>query len=281
MNPVSDNELILHHYRDGLDARRMAEIDAELNASPTLRERMVALEKTLSEADSLSIPEPDVGFESRLWRALEPQLDVARATRMGPDQSANNVSQLDAARATSAQTRASAGWIERVRHALRDFGVPRYAWSAAFALMAAVGVGFLVGRQSQSPPVVQVQAAESGMASRMLGHYVADHLRATEGVLLTAANSDSVELQAGNRALAANLVESNRMYALAAARQGNPRLSDFLRQLEPVLLELANQPASPSVQSVEGLRDYLRDTDLLFEVRATEARIDTAGKRSL
>ncbi len=261
MNPVSDNELILHHYRDGLDARRMAEIDAELDVSPALRERQTALQRTLSGLDVSSVPDPDADFESRLWRALEPQLDAARTTRPHPKE--------------------AGGWIERVRDALRDFGMPHPAWSAAFALMAAVGAGFLVGRQSQSPPVVQVQANESGMAERMLGHYVADHLRATEGVLLTAANSDSVELQAGNRALAANLVESNRMYALAAARQGNPRLSDFLRQLEPVLLELANQPASPSVQSMEGLRDYLRDTDLLFEVRATEARIDNAGKRSL
>jgi hypothetical protein len=45
-----------------------------------------------------------------------------------------------------------------------------------------------------------------------------------------------------------------------------------------VLIELANQPADAPVESVDGLRDYLRKTDLLFQVRATQARIDSAGK---
>jgi len=103
----------------------------------------------------------------------------------------------------------------------------------------------------------------------------------TEGLLLTASNSDSAELLAGNRELAQTLVESNRLYALAAARSGNARLADFLRQLEPVLLELANQPADASVQSIDGLRDYLRKTDLLFQVRATQARIDAADKHKI
>jgi hypothetical protein len=116
------------------------------------------------------------------------------------------------------------------------------------------------------------------MAANVLDTYVAEHLRATEGLLLTAVNSDSTELHAGNRDLAATLVDSNRLYALAAARSGNTRLADFLRQLEPVLLELANQPADASIQSTDGLRDYLRKTDLLFQVRATQARIDAAGK---
>jgi len=93
-----------------------------------------------------------------------------------------------------------------------------------------------------------------------------------------AANSDSADLRSGNADLAATLVDSNRLYAAAAARSGNTRLADFLRQLEPVLIELANQPADASVESVEGLRDYLRKTDLLFQVRATQARMEPQGK---
>jgi hypothetical protein len=84
----------------------------------------------------------------------------------------------------------------------------------------------------------------------------------------------------GNRDLAASLVDSNRLYAQAATRSGNTRLADFLRQLEPVLLELANQSPDTAVQSIDGLRDYLKKTDLLFQVRATQARIDAAGKHS-
>jgi hypothetical protein len=111
-----------------------------------------------------------------------------------------------------------------------------------------------------------------------LDTYVAEHLRTTESLLLTAVNSDDTQLRAGNRDLAAQLVDSNHLYALAAARSGNTRLADFLRRLEPVLIDLANQPADASVQSIDGLRDYLRKTDLLFQVRATQARIDAEGR---
>jgi len=114
---------------------------------------------------------------------------------------------------------------------------------------------------------------------RVLDAYVAEHLRATEGVLLTASNSDSADLLDGNRQLAASLVEANRLYALAAARAGNTALADFLRQLEPVLISLANPSQSAPVQPSEGLRDYLRTTDLLFQVRATQARLDRGGER--
>src|SRR5437868_4155718 len=136
----------------------------------------------------------------------------------------------------------------------------------------AVGVGYYAGRITAPQPDEIALARANARAARVLDAYVAEHLRSTEGLLMTAANSDNAELLAGNRALAQSLVDSNRLYALAAARSGNTRLADFLRQLEPVLLDLANQPADASVQSFDGLRDYLRKTDLLFQVRATQAR---------
>ncbi len=111
----------------------------------------------------------------------------------------------------------------------------------------------------------------------MLDAYVAAHLRATEGVLMTASNSDSAEILDGNRELAASLVEANRLYALAAARAGNTQLADFLRQIEPVLISLANPAPPSSVQPSEGLREYLNTTDLMFQVRATQARLDRSG----
>jgi hypothetical protein len=99
--------------------------------------------------------------------------------------------------------------------------------------------------------------------------------------LMTAANDEGGALFAGNRELAEALVESNRMYAIAAQRAGNARLADFLQKLEPVLIGVANQADSGSIENKQGLRDYLRDTDLLFQVRATESRIDADSKRNL
>jgi hypothetical protein len=155
----------------------------------------------------------------------------------------------------------------------------RLAFAVAATVLVAIGVGFVVGRQSvTAPPPVAVNNSEA-VAARVLEAYVAANLRATEGVLLTASNSGDTSLLEGNRELAQSLVESNRLYALAAARSGNIQLATFLRQLEPVLLSLANQPGTTTLQSSEDLRHFLDATDLLFQVRTIEARLDRTGKQ--
>ncbi|HEU4662610.1 MAG TPA: hypothetical protein VFS55_01125 [Dokdonella sp.] len=249
MHTISDEDLILHHYRDGLDAGELARVDAALAASPQLSARRDAVLRVLGEIDALPVPVADAGFEARLWRALEPRLG-RRAPR--------------------------ASRLDRVREWLDP---PRLAWAAAFAVALVAGVAFHAGRQSASAPDEVAQARADAAAMRVLDAYVAAHLRATEGVLLTASNSSSSALLDGNRELAASLVDANRLYARAAARAGNAQLADFLRQLEPVLISLANPSASTPVSGDEGLRDYLHSTDLLFQVRATQARLDRNGER--
>ena len=255
MQTISDNDLILHFYRDGLDAARMQEIDDALFASPELRARYTRLQQMLHAVDAEPAPEPDAQFAERVWQRLDPRLAALTPARVGP------------------------GWSSRLSGALRSLLAPRAAIAAACMLLLAIGVGFYVGRWSAPQPDEIAQTRANAMAARVLDAYVAEHLRATEGLLLTAVNSDDASL-IGNRDLAAALVESNRLYAQAATRSGNTRLADFLRQLEPVLLELANRSPDASVQSIDGLRDYLKKTDLLFQVRATQARIDAAGKHS-
>jgi hypothetical protein len=247
--PISDNELILYFYRDGLSAERMVEIDNALFAQPELRQRYTKLQRVLHDADCALAPEPDIEFTQRVWQRLSARIE-AEPTR----------------------ARLRMHWFAPLPVRLTRF--PAYALVCLLAIAGAIG--FYAGKHDF---VANDDAAQAHTASaRVLDAYVADHLRATEGLLLTAVNTDSSELNAANRELASTLVESNRLYALAAARSGNARLADFLRQLEPVLLELANQPADVPVQSREGLREYLRKTDLLFQVRATQARVD-AGNR--
>lgn len=249
MYTIGDEDLVLHHYRDGLAADELARIDAALAESAALRARRDALLRVLGEVDALPVPVADAGLEQRVWRRLEPHL-FARVPR--------------------------APWSERVRH---WFDPPRLAWIGACAVALAAGAAFYAGRRSAPGPDEIAQARADAAAMHVLDAYVAAHLRATEGVLLTASNSESSELLDGNRELAASLVDANRLYARAAARAGNGQLADFLRQLEPVLISLANPPASAPVEGNEGLRDYLRSTDLLFQVRATQARLDRNGER--
>ena len=265
MIPITDDDLVLYHYHDGLDAARIDHITAALATSPALRERYAAIERAVARFGQHEMaPDPDLG--ARLWRRLEPQLEEAG---------------LVASPSSSARSYASVTWqsaLDRVRASLAT--MPRRpALVAAAVIVVAIGAGFFLGRQSVtvSPPVASTAA--DAAAGRVLDAYVAANLRATEGVLLTASNSGDASLLEGNRELAQSLVESNQLYALAAAHAGNARLADFLRQLEPVLLSLANQPGSATVQSSEDLRRFLDATDLLFQVRATEARLDRDGKR--
>jgi hypothetical protein len=265
MIPITDDDLVLYHYHDGLDAARIEHITAALATSPALRERYAAIERAIAHFGQHEMPaDPDLG--ARLWRRLEPQLEEAG---------------VFASPSSSARGYASVAWqsaLDRLRASLAP--TPRRpALMAAAVIVVAIGAGFFLGRQSVtvSPPVAS--SAADAAAGRVLDAYVAANLRATEGVLLTASNSGDASLLEGNREFAQSLVESNRLYALAAARAGNARLADFLRQLEPVLLSLANQPGTATVQSSGDLRRFLDATDLLFQVRATEARLDRNGKR--
>lgn len=245
---ISDNELILYFYRDGLPAERIIEIDDALFAQPELRLRYTELQRLLHEVDCAPTIEPDTQLTQRVWERLAARID-AEPGRTLP-------------------VRRFAAW--------RAVFAPRAVFVTVCLLVIAGAIGFYAGRHGTAPSENDAQAR--AMSARVLDAYVAEHLRSTEGLLLTTINSDSTDLVAGDRELAAALVDSNRLYALAAARSGNTRLADFLRQLEPVLLELANRPSDLPVQSRDGLRDYLRKTDLLFQVRATQARIDTADR---
>jgi anti-sigma factor RsiW len=250
VNSVTDDDLVLYRYRDGLDADRIAEITAALAASPALRERYASIERAIAQFDQGEIaPDPELG--ARLWQRLEPHLAEAGVLAAPSSRFARK----------------------------RSF---RYAWiplAAAAVLIVAVGLGFLVGRHSTTAPTPIASTPTDASAARVLDAYVAANLRATEGVLLTASNSGDASLLEGNRELAQSIVESNRLYALAAERAGNAQLANFLRQLEPVLLSLANQPGAATVQSSEDLRRFLDATDLLFQVRAIEARLDRNGER--
>lgn len=254
MNPITDDDLVLYRYRDGLDGARIEQIAAALAESPALRERYAAIERAIAHFDSQDI-EPDADIGARLWRRLSPQLEEAGVV-----------------------VSSSPRMLDR----LRTWLVPpqaRLALAVAATVLVAIGVGFIVGRQTvTAPPQVASNGVEAA-AARVLEAYVAANLRATEGVLLTASNSGDASLLEGNRELAQSLVESNRLYALAAARTGNTQLATFLRQLEPVLLSLANQPGTATLQSSDDLRHFLDSTDLLFQVRTIEARLGRIGRR--
>ncbi len=240
MNPITDAELLLFHYRDGLDADRHAQIEDELLFDAALRRRLSALRDTLSAVDAHWPPvAADDGLEARVWARLAPQLSPRRVQRRG--------------------------WTRLVEW-LALPAAPRLA--LAGLVVAALAVGFLLGRQA--PPVRDPATPPTALlgddaASRVLAGYLADHLQQTERALLVASHSPRDGAAAID--LAASLVDANRLYALAAERAGKPALAQFLRELEPVLVELGSAPGAVDAD----LALQIREHDLPFKTRAAAA----------
>ena len=232
-HPIDEQELLLHHWGDpALDPLRRRAIGAALATDPALRARLRELVAGLeAELQVLAPPELPRDYEARLWSRLQPRLEARQASR------------------------ARNAWTA-VRDWLAGPGVPRLAFAAMLVL--ALGVGVYVGR-GQAPAV----ALSDDGAQRLLGAYLSAHLQSTERVMLVAANSP--EERETTQALARDLVSSNRLYAAAAQRAGRPQLAAFLRQIEPVLLELArgDDPAATGAR--------IRDEDLPFKARAAAA----------
>jgi hypothetical protein len=223
MNPVSDEDLVLYHYRDGMPRERLAEIEDALFADDALRRRYERLRAELNAAGgAFAVAPPDAGFEARIWRGVRgalPREPVgARLSR----------------------------WL-----APREGG--RLAF--AFTVLAALALGWFLGRNGDAPapvPVAQAPLLERDAGERVLAAYLARHFETTERALLIAANGDVDDATA--RELAQQLVASNRLYASAAQRANRPQLAHD---------EAGIAPAE--------LRESIRARDLPFKARAAAA----------
>ena len=107
---------------------------------------------------------------------------------------------------------------------------------------------------------------EANAGQRVLAAALIQHLETTERTLLLAARSPAQSGIAGE--LAQDLLETHRVYALAATRAGRPELAEFLQALEPVLLRLANSDALGDPSDV---RMVIVANDLPFKVRVVVA----------
>lgn len=238
MSPVTDQDLLQFHYRDGLSTERMREIEDSLFFDAELRLRLAALREMLAGlGEAWPDAEADTGLEARLWSRLEPHLGAAP-------------------RHPGWQVRWFA-WLEGLRPA-------PVAFAAVVAM--ALGVGYLFGQRNAPTPTADATPLMAQDASaRVLSAYLAAHLRDTERALLVASHSPDDAQTA--RELAIELLDSHRLYAVAAERAGKPALARFLRELEPVLIELANEEG----RIEPALGNEIRQRDLAFKSRAAAA----------
>jgi hypothetical protein len=203
---ITDDDLLLYYYRDGLDAAERARIGAALAAQPELAQRLHRLVARLDAA--AAIPEVEVpAHVNQRWRAALDQA-ARRQTTAAPLESR------------------------------RFFTDTRWLAAAAVVLVAIISLVQFT-RQPQLPQHAQVTPPTSTQTTEGKG------ASAYERGLKTHLESSAQQLASLEKAtpeerarLIATIVEQNRIFALAAERADEPQLARVLRAFTPVLESL-------------------------------------------
>jgi hypothetical protein len=207
---ITDDELLLYHYRDGLDAAERARIGAALSEQPALAQRLQALVSRLDAAAALpEVPVPEL--TQRRW-----QVALERAARQDDK-----------------------GGV-RVSLAGRRWA-PRWPSMAAAATVAAVALFLVIPDLKDEPPAPAEKIAGT-VAASAYERGLKVHLASTEQQL---AGLDSATPEERAR-LIETIIAQNRIYALAAERAGEPQLARVLRAFSPVLDDLAHDRGDSS-----------------------------------
>jgi hypothetical protein len=199
------------------------ELERELAEDNDLARRYEALARELGALSALDGPEPRPGLEGRMWARVAPEL----APR-------------------------------------RRFAV--WQWAAAAVAVAVIAVGaFVAGKSMRTPPtevavVETIKGFSPEARERVLVAALAGHLESSQRLLLEVANGGgSLEEE---RATAVTLLSANRLYRRAAERAGQRRVAAVLVELEALLTDLADAPASGSLPHARA-----QSEDMLFKVR--------------
>jgi hypothetical protein len=209
---ISDNDLLLYHYGDGLDPKEHERVHTALAQQPQLAARLRALIADLDRASAT----PDVAVPA----------DVQRRWQNALSRAAGN---------------------ERAAAKLHGYvPVSRLRWSvAALACVAlAIVLGLKFGLDSNAVQSVDspAQHAVHREAPQQQDHGLQWHLASTERQLAELSDASPEE----RARLIDTVIAQNRLHALAAERAGDARLARALRSFAPILENLAQPDASRS-----------------------------------
>ena len=217
---ITDDDLLLYYYRDGLDAAERARIGAAISNDPELARRLHVLVARLDAAAAMpEVPVP--AHTQRRWQAA-----LARAAsdhRVAPP---------------------ARGFFTQLR------------WQAAAAAVAIVALTLTI-QQAMSPSIQTAEKVEpstpgAGDASAY-ENGLKWHLASTEKQLASLGNATPEE----RARLVETIIGQNRIYALAAERAGEPQLARVLRAFTPILESVADGRVE-SASSVAQLNFELR-----------------------
>ena len=235
---ISDNDLLLYYYRDGLDAAERARIGAALGEQPELAARLHRLVARLDAAAAMhEVPVPEA-VQQRWQAALESAARGAATTDEQP----------------RTQMFASPSW----RMVAAACAIVLLLVTAKLTMQSAPD---RVARDV-SPAQPQATASTTDLSAYERGLRL--HLERTEQQLASLDSSTGEE----RLRLVRTIIAQNRLYAIAAERADEPQLARVLRAFEPILDQLAADPNDDTSGEIE---------QLSFELQIMQARLNAAA----
>jgi hypothetical protein len=227
MNHINENQLVLFYYGESADA---AAIEVHLSGCESCRSELRALQLVLNTIDSVPVPARQADYGQALWNRIEPRLAAPR------------------------------------RPAIRQW------WIWAPVMVVLLLGAFLAGSVWQrrvAPPVAKNQNSQQ-IRERILLVAVGDHLERSQMVLAELDNAPDGKGKldiSGERRMAQDLLDDNRLYRQTARSTGDNSMASVLDDLERVLLEIAHSPSDVSNEQLDDLRQQIESRGLLFKIR--------------
>lgn len=241
MNHPDDRAITFYLLGDAEDRNAVA---GHLQECPRCASRVERLQQMLEAMAALEVPEPDAGFEERVWARQRSAL----TGRLGA--------------ATQASADAN---VVRPR-----FGGLRPAFWGAVAA-AALLVAFLIGLYTPPPGSGAAgPGADSGERDRILLVAMGGHLERSKMILLEVSNAERPADLLSWREPAQRLISDNRLYRQSARLAGEPAMAELLEEIERLLLDLARAPDAAGTEELEWLRGRVAERDLIFKVSVLE-----------
>ncbi len=235
MNHLTQEDIVAAYYGEpGSEEhlRTCADCQADLARLATVLDRVTAPE----------VPEPADDYETRVWERLRWRMRVEKK-------------------------QAKHGWMK---------------WAAAAAVVMLAFIGGLLWKRDAAP-VTQVatqqpsnpatpvtQPSTQQQRDRVLLVVVNDHFDRSERVLVELTNitptDENVDIGA-ERAVAEELLTSNRLYRRTALDRGEESVATLLDELEPILLQIAHAPEDMPADELRRIQKRVEAKGLVFKLR--------------
>lgn len=247
MKHPDEQEMVMHVLGDTEDTEQ---IRAHLAGCEQCRAQVAEIERLLAATSELKVPEPDAGFEARIWERQRRHLGQLHQAQGAEPKLAEVI----------------------------PFWTPRRMGSVG-AVAAMLLVAFMVGLYSAPPGTEIVPQRSASSGDRILFVAVGDHLESARMVLMELVNADrneTVDISAQQQR-AQTLLANNRLYRQTAQLNGQTALADVLADLERVLLEIARTSGEVPAEELDWLRERIASRDLLFKVSVIEGQTRRAA----